>query len=302
MAATSRRLWLITGSAATALFLAIQLVPYGRDHTNPPVVSEPVWNASATRGLAESACFDCHSHLTKWPAYAQVAPVSWLIAHDVAEGREHLNMSDWQRPQEEAHEAAEVVRNGEMPPLQYRLLHPEARLSAGEREQLARGLALTFAAGPEEEDDDAAVPSSLVIEHGDLQATLRAIADLPRTTGMAARYVAELMDDHFKSEEEFAMPPLALLHPLAEGQDMQRSARAAITMSDRLKTDWPRMLGEHESIREALSVLAVEARVENRPEVLRFVETLKLHAQQEEEILYPAAILVGEYLKLRGSR
>ena len=301
MAATSRRLWLMAGTAAAALFLAIQLVPYGHDRTNPPVVSEPAWNASATRGLAERACFDCHSNVTNWPAYAQVAPISWLIAHDVAEGREHLNMSDWQRPQKEAHEAAEVVRNGGMPPVQYRLLHPEARLSAAEREQLARGLALTFAGGAEQEDEDAGVPSSLVIEHGELHATLQAIAALPGTTGMAARYVAELMDEHFQSEEEFAMPPLALLRPLAEGQDMQRSARTAIAMSDRLKTDWPRMLGEHESIREALSVLAVEARAEKQPEVLRFVEGLKRHAQQEEEILYPAAILVGEYLKLKGS-
>jgi hypothetical protein len=71
-------------------------------------------------------------------------------------------------------------------------------------------------------------------------------------------------------------------------------------MSDRLTADWPRMLDEHKAIREALAVLAVEARVENRPEVLQFVEKLKLHAQQEEEILYPAAILVGEYLKLKG--
>ena len=159
MAATSRRYSLMAGSAATALFLAIQLVPYGHDRTNPPVVSEPVWNASATLELAERACFDCHSNLTKWPAYAQVAPVSWLIAHDVAEGREHLNMSDWQRPQKEANEAAEVVRNGEMPPLQYRLLHPEARLSDAEREQLARGLALTFAGGTEQEDEDAGAPA-----------------------------------------------------------------------------------------------------------------------------------------------
>jgi hypothetical protein len=116
---------------------------------------------------------------------------------------------------------------------------------------------------------------------------------------MAAFPVAELIHEHFKSEEEFAMPPLALLRPLAEGAGVQGSATAAIAMSDRLKADWPIMLHEHKTIREALAVLAVEARVENRPEVLRFVDKLTLHAQQEEEILYPAAILVGEYLKLQ---
>jgi len=144
MAATSRRFWLMAGSVATALFLAIQLVPYGRDQTNPPVVSEPGWNLPGTRALAERACFDCHSNQTRWPAYARVAPGSWLIAHDVAEGREHLNFSEWQRAQEEAKESADTVREGEMPPIQYRLLHPEARLSADEREQLADGLAATL--------------------------------------------------------------------------------------------------------------------------------------------------------------
>ena len=172
---------------------------------------------------------------------------------------------------------------------------------AGLPEQSARGVEPTSGVA-DDDNEEAGIPASLSIEHRELHATLQAIAALPGTTGVAARYVAELMDEHFKSEEEFAMPPLALLRPLAEGQGIQSTARTAIAMSDRLKTDWPRMLGEHESIREALSVLAVEARVENRPEVLRFVEELKRHAQQEEEILYPAAILVGEYLKLKGSK
>ena len=168
---------------------------------------------------------------------------------------------------------------------------------AGEREQLAGDLAAT---GGVADDEEFGIPASLSIEHRELHATLDAITKLPGTTGMAAFRVAELMYEHFRSEEEFAMPPLGLLRSLAEGAGVQGSAQAAIAMSDRLKADWPRMLHEHKAIREALAVLAVEARVENRPEVLQFVEKLKLHAQQEEEILYPAAILVGEYLKLKG--
>jgi hypothetical protein len=170
---------------------------------------------------------------------------------------------------------------------------------AGQREQLAGSVAAT--AGVAEDDlEEAGIPASLAIEHRELHATLDAITRLPGTTGMAAFRLAELMHEHFKSAEEFAMPPLALLRPLAEGAGVQGSARtAAVAMSDRLKADWPRMLHEHKTIREALSVLAIEARVEKRTEVLRFVEQLTLHAQQEEEILYPAAILVGEYLKLR---
>jgi hypothetical protein len=179
-------------------------------------------------------------------------------------------------------------------------LIPYGRDYAGEREQRARGVVAT---GGVADDEEGEVPASLAIEHRELRATLDAITKLPGTTGMAAFRVAELMHEHFKAEEEFAMPPLALLRPLAEGAAVPASAQTAtVAMSDRLKADWPRMLHEHKAIREALSVLAVEARAENRPDVLRFVETLTRHAQQEEEILYPAAILVGEYLKLRGSK
>jgi hypothetical protein len=177
-------------------------------------------------------------------------------------------------------------------------LIPHGRDYAGERDQLAGGLTATGGVDDDEEEGTA-IPASLSIEHRELRATLDAITKLPGTTGMAAFRVAELMHAHFKSEEEFAMPPLALLRPLAEGAGVQGTAAAAITMSDRLRADWPIVLHEHKTIREALAVLAIEARVENRPEVLRFVDTLTLHAQQEEEILYPAAILVGEYLKLR---
>jgi hypothetical protein len=130
--------------AVLVLFGVAQIVPYGRQHENPPVADEPAWDSPATRALAVRACFDCHSNQTRWPAYSSIAPASWLIYHDVIEGREVLNLSEWQRPQEEAAEAADVVREMEMPPLAYRLMHPEARLTEVEREALVRGLADTF--------------------------------------------------------------------------------------------------------------------------------------------------------------
>lgn len=131
-------------TAAVLLLLAAQVVPYGRQHSNPPVVSEPQWNSPATRELARQACFDCHSNETQWPAYSRVAPISWLIQHDVDEGRAVLNFSEWQRPQEEATEAAAVIREGEMPPAMYGLMHAHARLSETDRDHLARGLATTL--------------------------------------------------------------------------------------------------------------------------------------------------------------
>jgi len=110
------------------------------------VVVEPAWDSAETRATAARACFDCHSNETTWPAYSRVAPASWLIYRDVVEGREHLNFSEWQRPQKDADEAAEHVRESEMPLPIYALMHPEARLTPDERERLAAGLAATLGA------------------------------------------------------------------------------------------------------------------------------------------------------------
>lgn len=133
------------------LFVLIQLVPYGRDHTNPPVVAEPSWDSPQTRALAVGACFDCHSNETEWPWYSNVAPISWSLQNHVEEGRDKLNFSEWGRDQE-ADESAETVRDGSMPPLQYKLAHSAARLSDEDRAALERGLAATF--GDESSGDD----------------------------------------------------------------------------------------------------------------------------------------------------
>jgi hypothetical protein len=129
--------------ALVALAVVIQLVPYGRDHTNPAVVEEPAWDSAQTRELAVAACFDCHSNETNWPWYTNIAPISWLTQADVAEGREHLNFSEWQRRQE-ADEAAESVREGWMPPWYYEVIHPPSRLSDADISALEAGLAATL--------------------------------------------------------------------------------------------------------------------------------------------------------------
>jgi mono/diheme cytochrome c family protein len=133
-----------SGAAALAVVLAIQLVPYGRNHANPPVTQEPAWDSPATRQLAKRACFDCHSNETEWPAYASIAPVSWLVQHDVTEGRDVLNFSEWHRPQEGAKDMSEEVLQREMPPAMYRFVHAHARLSATDIEHLANGLVKTM--------------------------------------------------------------------------------------------------------------------------------------------------------------
>lgn len=138
------------------LFVAIPVVPYGRDHSNPLVRAEPTWDSTLTRDLAVRACFDCHSNETKWPWYSNIAPLSWKIKDHVDNGRNKLNFSEWDRPQEDASESAESVEKREMPTSDYTLLHPEARLSSSERAALICGLEATFgreSEGEEHEDD-----------------------------------------------------------------------------------------------------------------------------------------------------
>jgi hypothetical protein len=130
------------------LFVLIQFVPYGRDHSNPPVTAEPQWDSARTRELAKGSCFDCHSNLTEWPWYTNVAPMSWLVQRDVDEGRLTINFTEWDRPQHGLDEVGEVVLEGGMPPVQYTLIHPGAKLSDAERRELADGLRTTIAASP----------------------------------------------------------------------------------------------------------------------------------------------------------
>ena len=139
-----RRIMSWVGVALIAVALAIQVVPYGRRHTNPPVSREPQWDRPETRALVARACFDCHSNETAWPWYSHVAPVSWLLQRDVEKGRRALNYSEWDRGQREARESAKTVRSGEMPPWFYAWPTTNAFLTPAERAALIAGLEATF--------------------------------------------------------------------------------------------------------------------------------------------------------------
>jgi hypothetical protein len=103
------------------------------DQTNPPVEGALV-APPQIEGLMRRACYDCHSNETVWPWYSSIAPVSWLVARDVKEGREELNFSRWG-----AYDDAKKIKKlkktakGEMPPWYYVLAHPEAGLSPDEQ-------------------------------------------------------------------------------------------------------------------------------------------------------------------------
>jgi len=132
------------------IFSLAQLVPV--DRSNPPVTEE-VAAPPNVKELLRKACYDCHSNETVWPWYAYVAPVSWLVAHDVDEARGHLNFSTWDRqaasPKLAKHleELVEMVREGEMPLWYYVPMHPAADLSSEDKAVItawASGLAATL--------------------------------------------------------------------------------------------------------------------------------------------------------------
>lgn len=118
----------------------MQLIPYGRTHSNPRIVAEPAWDSPRTRELAKRACFDCHSNETRWPWYSNLAPFSWVVQFDVESARNVINFSEWNRTFPLAEYAGASVRIGGMPTFKYRMAHPDADLSKQETEELARGL------------------------------------------------------------------------------------------------------------------------------------------------------------------
>ena len=125
--------------------IAIQFIPYGKDHMNPPIVGEPQWNNPRTKELFSRVCANCHSNTTTWPWYSNVAPVSWLIQYDVDGGRKRFNVSMWNvQKKNKGYDAAEEVGAGKMPPWQYVIGHPEAKLTESERTEFVQGLTATF--------------------------------------------------------------------------------------------------------------------------------------------------------------
>jgi len=140
------RLKLVAGivTAGFLMFLLIQLIPYGHSHTNPTVSQEIKWDSTQTRDLAVRACYDCHSNETVWPWYTNIAPMSWLTQHDVDEGRQYLNFSEWDKSQPYASKIIDQIQSGSMPKRIYLPIHPTANLTAAEKQALIQGLTTTL--------------------------------------------------------------------------------------------------------------------------------------------------------------
>ncbi len=150
------------------LFLLIQLYPVNRD--NPPVTEE-IQVPDNIKAIFERSCYDCHSNKTKWPWYSYVAPVSWLVAGHVEDGRKNLNFTEWDKydAKKRANKLEEIldeIEEGEMPLPGYLRLHPEAVLSGEDIDAIANwydslesggaagetGAAATM--GDDDDDDD----------------------------------------------------------------------------------------------------------------------------------------------------
>ena len=144
------------------------------------------------------------------------------------------------------------------------------------------------------------IPKAVQAEHEELHGTLVKATREPGAVGEAAREVARLLHPHFVREEEFALPPLGLLAELArEGAKPQMAA--VLPMARRLRAELPSMLAEHKQIVAALEKLKAAARASRQSEYEHFADALVLHAQTEEQVLYPAALLVGELVARAGS-
>lgn len=142
------------------------------------------------------------------------------------------------------------------------------------------------------------IPESLRAEHAEIHAELERATKAPGAVGTAARTLAALLQPHFVREEQIALPPLGLLAPLARGE-RGSALRVVLPMTDSLKAELPRMLEEHRAIRAATMRMGQAARSAGNGPVARLAEKLALHARSEEEIFYPAAVLVGDLVRAR---
>jgi hypothetical protein len=145
---------------------------------------------------------------------------------------------------------------------------------------------------------DFKIPKTMEKEHEELHAKLKWATTAGGATGKSAKRLANVLHPHFVKEEDFALPPLGLLPSLSKGK-ITSDMKDILLMTDKLKTDLGQMLKEHEEIVAALEKLVADARKERKLEYVTFADRLVWHAKAEEEVYYPAAILIGEYLKLK---
>jgi hypothetical protein len=157
----------------------------------------------------------------------------------------------------------------------------------------------SFGAHPSARLDTIGIPRALQIEHDEIHRELVRATEAPGRVGEAARDLAAFLDPHFAREEEIALPPLGLLAPLSRGE-YSPEMLAVLPLTDSLQAELPRMLREHLAIHAAAARLEEVAGEAGDSAIVGFARQIMLHAATEEEILYPAALLVGEVVRARA--
>lgn len=143
------------------------------------------------------------------------------------------------------------------------------------------------------------VPSSIRAEHQYLLDKIYKISLFQDSTGRVAIKLNELMQHHFNEEEDYVLPPLGLLPLLSTGK-LPEQSKEVIVLTEKLKSQLSHMSAEHQLIKAFMAELILVASKENHPEIIEFEKEIHKHANTEEEILFPTAILIGEYLKLKS--
>lgn len=147
------------------------------------------------------------------------------------------------------------------------------------------------------------IPKSIQAEHEAIHRALVEATKAAGAVGNAARELADVLHPHFVREEEIALPPLGMLEPLARGETVADALAAeALKMTDALREELPRMLEEHQRIRAAVQKLGEVARAAQAVKQQQLADDLALHALTEEQVLYPAAVLVGDLLRARRGK
>lgn len=145
------------------------------------------------------------------------------------------------------------------------------------------------------------VPSSIKKEHENLLDQIHRITLFQDSAGLAAIKLNDLMQHHFKEEEDFALRPLGLLYLLASGKIPEQS-NEIILLTDKLPSQLTHLNVEHQLIKAFMDELRQADTNGSHPEIIEFEKELQKHANNEEEVFFPAAILIGEYLKLKVTR
>ncbi len=122
------------------ILILIQLIPVNRN--NPSSAKElEIIAPPEIKIILENSCYDCHSNQTKWPFYSYIAPVSWLVAGDVHEGRDEFNFSEWfnlpvQKRERLKEKMIEEIMENKMPLPAYLMIHSQAGLNELQKKML----------------------------------------------------------------------------------------------------------------------------------------------------------------------